>query len=123
MLALAGISVNNALVMMDYVNQRRADGIPLLQSAIEAGVRRFSPIMLTSVTTFVGLAPMIFDQSLEAQFLIPMAVSMGFGILFTTVITLYLVPCSLLMAADITGHWSRLRQWYLQPFQSNQTAR
>lgn len=107
MLALAGISVNNSLVMMDYVNQRRAEGTSLLDAAVEAGIRRFSPIMLTSVTTFVGLAPMIFDRSLEAQFLIPMAVSMGFGILFTTVITLYLVPCSLLMAAD-SGHlWSR----------------
>jgi multidrug efflux pump subunit AcrB len=108
--------VNNALVMMDYVNQRRDEGIPLLQAAVEAGVRRFSPIMLTSVTTFVGLAPMIFDQSLEAQFLIPMAVSMGFGILFTTVITLYLVPCSLLMAADVTRHWARFQQWFLHPF-------
>jgi multidrug efflux pump subunit AcrB len=100
MLALAGISVNNSLVMVDYVNQRRAEGVSLLQASLEAGARRFQPILLTSVTTFVGLAPMIFDRSLEAQFLIPMAVSMGFGILFTTVITLFLVPCALLFAQD-----------------------
>ncbi|MFM7101163.1 MAG: efflux RND transporter permease subunit [Verrucomicrobiota bacterium] len=100
MLALAGISVNNSLVLVDYVNQRRADGRSLADAAVEAGLRRFQPILLTSITTFVGLAPMIFDRSLEAQFLIPMAVSMGFGILFTTVITLYLVPCSLLFAQD-----------------------
>ncbi len=103
MLALAGISVNNSLVLVDYVNQRRAAGVPLLEAAREAGLRRFQPILLTSITTFVGLAPMIFDRSIEAQFLIPMAVSMGFGILFTTVITLFLVPCALLFAQD-TGN-------------------
>ena len=70
----------------------------------------------TSVTTFVGLAPMIFDRSLEAQFLIPMAVSMGFGILFTTVITLYLVPCTLIFADDVGRHWAGFRQWYFRPF-------
>ncbi|MFM8358938.1 MAG: efflux RND transporter permease subunit, partial [Verrucomicrobiota bacterium] len=71
MLALAGISVNNSLVLVDYVNQRRADGRSLADAAVEAGLRRFQPILLTSITTFVGLAPMIFDRSLEAQFLIP----------------------------------------------------
>ncbi len=122
MLALAGISVNNSLVMVDYVNQRRAEGITLLQAAMEAGARRFQPIVLTSVTTFVGLAPMIFDRSLEAQFLIPMAVSMGFGILFTTVITLYLVPCTLIFADDVGRHWARFKQWYLRPFQGNKAG-
>lgn len=116
MLALAGISVNNSLVMVDYVNQRRAEGATLVQAAMEAGARRFQPILLTSVTTFVGLAPMIFDTSIEAQFLIPMAVSMGFGILFTTVITLYLVPCTLIFADDVGRQWARLRRWYFRPF-------
>ena len=123
MLALAGISVNNSLVMVDYVNQRRAAGITLLQAAMEAGARRFQPIVLTSVTTFVGLAPMIFDRSLEAQFLIPMAVSMGFGILFTTVITLYLVPCTLIFADDVGRHWAGFRQWYFRPFSTAQLAK
>lgn len=108
MLALAGISVNNSLVLVDYVNQRRAAGATLLEAAREAGLRRFQPILLTSITTFVGLAPMIFDRSIEAQFLIPMAVSMGFGILFTTIITLFLVPCALLFAQD-SGE--TIRRW------------
>lgn len=64
-------------------------------------------ILITSITTFVGLAPMIFDRSLEAQFLIPMAVSMGFGILFSTVITLFMVPCVLLPADDAISAWRR----------------
>jgi multidrug efflux pump subunit AcrB len=93
--------VNNSLVLVDFVNQRLAAGSTLLEAAREAGLRRFQPILLTSITTFVGLAPMIFDRSIEAQFLIPMAVSMGFGILFTTVITLFLVPCALLFAQDV----------------------
>ena len=100
MLALAGLSVNNAIVLVDYVNQRRDEGSTLLQAALEAGARRFRPIILTSLTTFVGLAPMIFDKSLEAQFLVPMAISLSFGILFSTIITLYLVPCSLVFAED-----------------------
>lgn len=109
MLALAGISVNNSLVFVDYVNQCRAAGGTLMEAVREAGLRRFQPILLTSITTFVGLAPMIFDRSIEAQFLIPMAVSMGFGILFTTVITLFLVPCALLFAEDlhrVLGGWT-----------------
>ena len=108
MLALAGISVSNSLVLVDYVNQRRAAGSSLIEAAREAGLRRFQPILLTSVTTFVGLAPMIFDRSIEAQFLIPMAVSMGFGILFTTIITLFLVPCALLTAEDLPIACSRI---------------
>lgn len=107
MLALAGISVNNSLVLVDFVNQRLATGATLMDAAREAGLRRFQPILLTSITTFVGLAPMIFDRSLEAQFLIPMAVSMGFGILFTTGITLFLVPCVLLLADDAILAWRR----------------
>ncbi|MFO0914465.1 MAG: efflux RND transporter permease subunit [Pirellulales bacterium] len=116
MLALAGISVNNAIVMVDYINQRRLEGVGLLQSAIESGTRRFRPIVLTSATTFVGLAPLIFDRSLESQFLIPMAISMGFGIMFSTVITLYLVPCVLLAADDAHQLMARLADWYWEPF-------
>lgn len=107
MLALAGISVNNSLVFVDYVNQCRATGATLMEASREAGLRRFQPILLTSITTFVGLAPMIFDRSIEAQFLIPMAVSMGSGILFTTVITLFLIPCALLFAQDVGQAFAR----------------
>ncbi len=116
MLALAGVVVNDSLVMVDYVNQRLRDGLSLKDAALEAGGRRFRPIMLTSVTTFVGLAPLMMERSLQAQFLIPMAVSLAFGVLFATAITLYLIPCSLLVAEDLGKGLSRLKTWYFQPF-------
>jgi multidrug efflux pump subunit AcrB len=116
MLALAGVAVNDTLVMVDYVNRRRQDGVPLKQAALEAGGRRFRPIMLTSVTTFVGLLPLMMDRSLQAQFLIPMAVSLAFGVLFATTITLYLIPCVLLVGADLGQILVRIRRWYFEPF-------
>ncbi len=74
--------------------------------------------MLTSVTTFVGLLPLMLDRSLQAQFLIPMAVSLAFGVLFATVVTLYLVPCSLLLAEDFGHAFTQFRGWYVRPFQA-----
>ena len=100
MLALAGVVVNDSLVMVDYINRRVAEGSTLKEAALEAGGRRFRPILLTSVTTFVGLVPLLMDNSLQAQFLIPMAVSLGFGVLFATLITLYLISCALLFFDD-----------------------
>jgi multidrug efflux pump subunit AcrB len=119
MLALAGIAVNDTLVMVDYINRRREEGAELLEAALEAGSRRFRPIMLTSVTTFVGLLPLIMDRSLQAQFLIPMAVSLAYGVLFATAVTLYLVPCSLLAAHDLRLGFGRFCEWYLRPFRRN----
>lgn len=116
MLALAGVAVNDTLVMVDYVNRRREDGASLEQAALEAGGRRFRPILLTSVTTFVGLLPLMMDRSLQAQFLIPMAVSLAYGVLFATVVTLYLVPCALLAAQDCGNVLRQLRRWYFKPF-------
>ena len=78
----------------------------LKQAAIESGVRRFRPILLTSLTTFAGLFPLLIDDSLQAQFLIPMAASLGFGVLFATAITLYLIPCALLFADDVKKYIS-----------------
>lgn len=101
MLALAGVVVNDSLVMVDHVNRKRKEGMNLLEAAIESGTRRFRPIILTSLTTFAGLLPLLMDNSLQAQFLIPMATSLGFGVLFATGITLYLIPCALLFAEDI----------------------
>ena len=103
MLALAGIVVNDSLVMVDYINKRRLEGIPLKQAIMEAGTRRFRPIILTSITTFVGLIPLMFETSIQAQFLIPMAVSLGFGILFATAITLILIPCAYMLGEEIKG--------------------
>ncbi len=118
MLALAGIAVNDSLVMVDFINRRRREGATLNEAAQEAGARRFRPIMLTSVTTFVGLLPLMMDRSLQAQFLIPMAVSLAFGVLFATFVTLFLLPCSLLFADDIGHGLSRIRRWYFHPFQA-----
>jgi len=118
MLALAGIAVNDSLVMVDFINHRCKEGKTLKEAALQAGARRFRPIMLTSVTTFVGLLPLMMDRSLQAQFLIPMAVSLAFGVLFATFVTLFLLPCSLLLADDIGQAISRLKRWYFRPFQA-----
>lgn len=98
--ALAGIVVNDSLVMVEFVNRERALGHGLREAALKAGVRRFRPILLTTVTTFVGIMPMALETDLQARFLIPMAVSLGFGILFATFITLFLVPVIYLIMDD-----------------------
>jgi len=116
MLALAGVVVNDSLVMVDFINQHRRKGNDLFTSVIGSGTRRFRPILLTSLTTFAGLVPLIFDSSLQAQFLIPMAVSLGFGILFATIITLYLVPSTYLAGEDIIARLKSAWQWYRKPF-------
>ena len=101
MLALAGVVVNDSLVLVHYVNRKRSQGMPLVDAVRTAGVVRFRPIILTSLTTFLGLAPLIFEKSTQAQFLIPMAISLGFGILFATFITLLMVPINYLILEDI----------------------
>ncbi len=100
-LALSGIVVNDSLVLVDYINRQRAKGIDMMDAVRNAGVARFRAIILTSLTTFAGLMPLLFDKSTQAQFLIPMAVSLGFGILFATLITLVLVPANYLIMEDI----------------------
>lgn len=114
MLALAGVVVNDSLVMVDYINRKQAEGLSLREACMKAGPRRFRPILLTSLTTFAGLVPLLMDQSLQAQFLIPMAVSLGYGVLFATAITLYLIPCSLICAEDI-GKLIRSSYSYIYP--------
>ncbi|WP_146430633.1 efflux RND transporter permease subunit [Blastopirellula retiformator] len=116
MLALAGVAVNDTLVMVDYVNQKRAEGSTLHEAALQAGARRFRPIMLTSITTFVGLIPLLTDKSLQAQFLIPMAASLAFGVMFATIVTLFLVPCAQIAAHDTGKGLAALKQWYFRPF-------
>jgi len=92
LVALSGVVVNDSLVLIDYANRLRREGAGPLDAIHQAGIRRFRPIMLTTLTTFGGLAPMIFETSIQARFLIPMALSLGYGILFATAITLVLVP-------------------------------
>ena len=92
MVALSGIVVNDSLIMVDFINRFREQGHRLREAVLEAGVRRFRPIVLTTLTTFFGLMPMMFETSRQARFLIPMAISLAFGVLFATFITLVLVP-------------------------------
>jgi len=92
MLGLTGIVVNDSLVLVDYINQQRKKGMELIAAVLTAGETRFRPVMLTSLTTFVGLLPLMLNQSLQAQTLVPMAVSLGFGIMFATLITLVMTP-------------------------------
>ena len=108
MLALTGVVVNDSLVLVDYINRRRAEGMALLEAVASSGVARLRPVLLTSLTTFAGLTPLIFEKSTQAQFLIPMAVSLGFGILFATFITLILVPLNYLMLEDFRAFVGRL---------------
>jgi multidrug efflux pump subunit AcrB len=101
--ALSGVVINDSLVMIDYANRlQREEGAAPSAAVVQAALRRFRPIMLTTLTTFGGLAPMIFEQSRQARFMIPMAISLGYGILFATIITLVFVPCLYLVARDIT---------------------
>lgn len=100
LVALAGVVVNDSLVMVDYVNRHRKESPTLREAAIRAGGRRFRAIILTSLTTFVGIMPMILETDVQGRFLTPMAVSLAFGILFATVITLFLVPCIYLILED-----------------------
>ncbi|MFP4140429.1 MAG: efflux RND transporter permease subunit [Phycisphaerae bacterium] len=110
--ALAGVVVNDSLVLVDYANRRRReDGMNYHDSVTAAGIQRFRPVVLTTLTTFGGLAPMIFETSRQARFLIPMALSLGFGILFATAITLILVPTLYMSIEDITRKTSALKRW------------
>jgi len=99
--ALSGVVVNDSLLLIDYANGLRRRGVRAFDAITQAGVRRFRPIMLTTLTTFGGLAPMIFETSRQARFLIPMALSLGYGLLFATSITLLLVPSLYLIIEDV----------------------
>lgn len=103
LIALAGVLVNDSLILVDFINKGREQGMGVYQAAAQAGRERFRAIVLTSLTTFLGLVPITLEQSLQAQFVIPMAVSLGFGILFATVITLVLTPVLYLVIHDVKG--------------------
>jgi multidrug efflux pump subunit AcrB len=105
-IALAGVVVNDSLILVDFVNRERKLGVPLIQAVNDAARKRFRAILLTSLTTFFGLIPIVLETSLQAQIVIPMAASLAFGILFATIITLFLVP-SLYLILDDFGKWWR----------------
>ncbi len=112
--ALSGVVVNDSLVMIDFANRRRATGLSHREAIYDAAIQRFRPILLTTLTTFFGLAPMIFETSRQARFLIPMAISLGFGLVFATAITLVIVP-SLYMMIEDAGRAARATRGFLFP--------
>jgi multidrug efflux pump subunit AcrB len=107
MIALAGIMVNDALVLVSAMNQRLKDGQDFKTALYEAGISRFRPILLTSLTTIAGLGPLIFEKSFQAQFLSPMAISVAYGLLFATFLNLLLLPALLTLVNKfkVYGFW------------------
>ncbi|REJ73000.1 MAG: AcrB/AcrD/AcrF family protein [Acidobacteria bacterium] len=100
LVALTGVVVNDSLVLITAINDQRRAGVPVLEAVVQGTTRRVRPVLLTSLTTFFGLAPMIFERSLQARFLIPMVLSLGYGVLLVTGIALVLVPCTYMMLED-----------------------
>ncbi len=109
MIAVSGVVVNDNLVLVNYINERRMRGSDLSAAVYDAGIARFRPIMLTSLTTFAGLTPLLFETSIQAQFLIPMAASLAFGVMFATLVSLILVPAFYLVVADFKNPLFLLR--------------
>ncbi|MBL4816682.1 efflux RND transporter permease subunit [Shewanella sp.] len=114
-IALAGVVVNDSLILVDFVNKARAQGQSITQAAIDSGCYRFRAIILTSMTTFVGLVPILLEKSLQAQIVIPMATSLAFGIVFSTVVTLILIPLLYIILDDIKRTSRRFYNWWWQP--------
>ncbi|EGQ8003444.1 efflux RND transporter permease subunit [Vibrio parahaemolyticus] len=112
LIAAAGVVINDSLVMTDYVNQVREKGMTIKQAVVEAGCARFRAITLTSITTFAGVLPIMFETSLQARFVIPMAVALGFAVLYATVLTLVLVPCLYLMLEDIKNIFRAIKRFF-----------
>jgi multidrug efflux pump subunit AcrB len=108
LVALTGVVVNDSLVMMDFINRHRSSTGDVVTALRQAGVARFRPILLTSLTTFAGLSPLMLERSMQARFLIPMAVSLAFGVIFSTFITLVLVPSGYMILEDIRNIPRRL---------------
>ena len=111
LIALAGVVVNDSLILIDFANKARTSGAPAREAVIEAGVARFRAIILTSVTTAAGLMPILLETSTQAQFVIPMAISISFGIIFATVITLFLIPALYVLKEDASARLYRIRAW------------
>jgi uncharacterized membrane protein YdfJ with MMPL/SSD domain len=107
--ALSGIVVNDSLILIDFINRALRDGMNINRAVIESGKARFRPVLLTSVTTIAGLFPLLLERSFQAQFLIPMAVSICFGLLAATLLTLLYVPALYLIVQDVINLFSRRR--------------
>jgi multidrug efflux pump subunit AcrB len=113
LIALAGVVVNDSLIMVDFINKALQNGVPLKRAVIESGTQRFRAIVLTSLTTAAGLMPIMLEKSVQAQFVIPMAISLAFGIIFATVITLFLIPCLYVLELDFRRGLRNARNFLL----------
>jgi len=105
--AASGVVINDNLVLLDYVNKRRDEGAGAVQALVDAGVSRFRPILLTSLTTFVGLAPLLYERSVQAQFLKPMVVSLAYAVTFALFVSLLMVPAMYAIGVEI----GRIFRW------------
>ena len=112
LVALAGVVVNDSLIMVDFINKARQDGLPLRQAVIDSGTLRFRAIILTSFTTAAGLMPIMLETSVQAQYVIPMAISLSFGILFATAITLFLIPALYMLQIDGFARTRKIVNWF-----------
>ena len=122
LVALAGVVVNDSLILVHFVNHARREGVALRQAVLESGTQRFRAIILTSITTAAGLLPILMEKSVQAQYVIPMAISVGFGIIFATVITLFLVPSLYMLQIDFLARLRYLWDLLLGRPESSQRA-
>jgi multidrug efflux pump subunit AcrB len=113
LIALAGVVVNDSLIMVDFINKARARGVAIRDAVIESGTARFRAIILTSFTTAAGLLPIMFESSPQAQAVIPTAISIGYGIIFATIITLFLIPALYMLLEDFFGRSRQFQNWLL----------
>jgi multidrug efflux pump subunit AcrB len=115
LVALSGVVVNDSLVLLDFVNRSRAQGMPIIPAIIAGGQARFRAIMLTTLTTVAGLLPILLEKSFQAQFLVPMAISISFGLMGATLLVLVLVPALYLLVHDLRRilHWLWHGSWFL----------
>jgi multidrug efflux pump subunit AcrB len=122
LIAAGGVVINDSLVMTDFVNQRRAEGYSIREAVADAGSARFRAITLTSITTFFGVVPIMFEPSLQAKFVAPMANALGFAVLYATVVTLILVPCLYMVLEDIKGGLVRFGGFIARIFKRKSTS-
>jgi multidrug efflux pump subunit AcrB len=121
-IAAAGVVINDSLVMTDFVNQRRKQGHSIKAAVTEAGCARFRAITLTSITTFAGVLPIMFETSLQAKFVIPMAVALGFAVLYATLVTLVLVPCLYMILEDLKARFVWFFGLFIKLYQRKKTV-
>jgi len=112
-IALCGIVVNNSLILVEFFNSAHRSGVPLREALVQAGRQRLRPIFLTSITTFLGLTPLMLEQSFQARFLIPMAISISFGLISSAFLVVTALPCFMVIVDDIKAAFYFL--WFGRP--------